>query len=110
MGMFFRYKGFLEFETEAEAKRHFDILTGEDDSWFLGVPKELELDQGTIRFQANGNFNSYLSCEKTKDLIYEAARSAIKGRVNVDEGDDEDKIWNMEFIPASGKPKNTSME
>jgi hypothetical protein len=102
MSMFFRYKGYLEFGSEADARKYFDILRNDDESWYRGIPEELEIVSKKIRFKSNGNFNSYGSCEKTKDLIYEAARHAVRGSVKVDEGDSEKDIWNKELIPASG--------
>jgi hypothetical protein len=102
MSMFFRYKGYLSFADEAEAAKYYGILTTDDDSWFSFVPEELELDGATIRFKANGNFNSYSSCEETKSLLYKAAQSAVEGEIEVDEGDGEDNLWNLESIPAKG--------
>jgi hypothetical protein len=43
MSMFFRYKGYLEFGTEAKARKYYDILTNDDDSWYRGIPEELEI-------------------------------------------------------------------
>jgi len=108
MSMFFRYKGSLTFESEAKAAEFYDFLTNGDDSWFGIARNDLELSKKTLRFRADGNFNSYGSCEATKDLIYEAARKALRGAVKVDEGDGEKSIWNRELIPASGRASNKS--
>jgi hypothetical protein len=102
MSMFFRYKGYLSFADEAQAARYYGILTTGNNSWFSFAPEELELVGATIRFKADGNYNSYSSCEDTKDLLYEAARNAVEGEIEVDEGDSEDNLWNLESIPAKG--------
>jgi len=102
MSMFFRYKGCLTFADKAEAAKHYRILTTDNDSWFIHARDELAFDGATITFKANGNFNSYGSCEATKDLLYDAARCAVEGRIEVDEGDGEDQLWNLESIPATG--------
>jgi hypothetical protein len=106
MSMFFRYKGALSFETKAQAEESYHLLTNGDDSWFGFALNDLELSEKTLKFKADGNFNSYSSCEATKDLIYQAARNAVRGAVKVDEGDSEKSLWNKELIPASGQPGN----
>lgn len=102
MSMFFRYKGSLTFADKTDAVKHYRILTTDDDSWFSVVRQELELEGATIILKANGNFNSYGSCETTKDLLYAAARCAVEGEIEVDEGDSEVNLWNLESIPATG--------
>jgi hypothetical protein len=105
MSMFFRYDGSLSFESETKAQEYYKLLTADADSWFRSAPDYLELSGETITFKNIGNFNSYSSCEKTKDLINEAARNATKGKVKVDEGDGEDNLWNKELISVASLRK-----
>jgi hypothetical protein len=105
MSMFFRYDGYLSFESEEKAQKYYKILTADANSWFYNAPEDLELTESTIKFKRIGNFNSYSSCERTKDLIEEAASNANKGSVKVDEGDGEDNLWNKELISAASLRK-----
>ncbi|MBS1794741.1 MAG: hypothetical protein JSS81_12855 [Acidobacteria bacterium] len=99
--MFFRYRGRLKFESEARAARYYELLTKAADSWYSFVPEELELVGNVVEFKSGGNFAGYGVCEKTKDLINEAARDAASGSVDVDEGDSADDLWNRERISVA---------
>lgn len=91
--MFFRCYGYLSFETEAEAKRNYEILTTRKDNFFYYFSEELKLARKTITFKTLGNFSSYITCEKTDDVVHEVAENAVHGNVKIDEGDGEDAMW-----------------
>ena len=103
MSMFFRCYGYLSFESDAEAKKNYDILTTRDNTWFCFFPEELKLVRKTIEFKTTGNFSSYSTCEKTDDVVGEIAENAMRGVVKIDEGDGEDAMWSWKTYSVSDK-------
>jgi len=63
MSLYFKYTGYLEFSTAAEAGKYYDILTKAEESWFSFVPpgeysRELEIAGKKLKFKNDGNFNN----------------------------------------------------
>jgi len=101
--MFFRCYGYFSFESEAEAKLNYKILTTRDDCRYSYFPEELKLADTTITFNTTGNFSAYGTCENTIDAVSEVAENALFGVVKIDEGDGEDSLWSWRTFSVSHK-------
>ncbi len=101
--MYFRCYGYFSFETEAEAKRNYEILTTRDDCWLSYFLDELNFISKTITFKTTGNFSAYRTCENTIDVVSEIAENALFGNVKIDEGDGEDAMWSWRTYSVFNK-------
>lgn len=93
MGMYFRCYGYFQFESETIAMQNFELLRTTEDNRYHYSPEELEIIGTTINFKSTGNFSSYVTCEKTCDLVYKIAENSYNGDVKIDEGDNEKDLW-----------------
>jgi hypothetical protein len=103
MSMYFRCYGYLSFESEAVARKNYDVLTTCNDTLFYFFPNELQIVRQTIKFKTLGNFSAYSTCERTDDLIRKVAANVVRGEIKIDEGDGEDALWSWKYYSVFDK-------